>query len=400
MNIGFCLESTFNSGGMERMLTVIANALCVDYHITVITAFNNGRPDFFGFEEGVRRVDLGIVRDDFAPKRLRQEYKARLEQYLVDNPQDVTISLGSLEYFFLSVLKDGSKKVLWFHFALNYDMMTCHVSRFRAVNRLVGTLKTYRRLLVASKYDHVICLSKEDLKRWRRHMSNVSQIYNPNTITKSNEPDYTAKRVIAVGRLDPQKGFDVLISAWKRVAELYPDWTLDIYGEGDSRQSLQRQIDELSLGDRVFLRGRSNDMSEEFARHSIMVLSSRYEGFGLVLCEASVCAVPQVSFSCESGPSEIISDRESGILVSPVGDEKKMADALTELMASESLRRKMGLCAERLSHRFALPTIVGQWRSMLGDIAAGGIKKRWAKRGFLGRLFVNCRGIILKLFCG
>lgn len=154
-------------------------------------------------------------------------------------------------------------------------------------------------------------------------MSNVSQIYNPNTITKSNEPDYTAKRVIAVGRLDPQKGFDVLISAWKRVAELYPDWTLDIYGEGDSRQSLQRQIDELSLGDRVFLRGRSNDMSEEFARHSIMVLSSRYEGFGLVLCEASVCAVPQVSFSCESGPSEIISDRESGILVSPVGDEKK-----------------------------------------------------------------------------
>lgn len=203
-------------------------------------------------------------------------------------------------------------------------------------------------------------------------MSNVSQIYNPNTITKSNEPDYTAKRVIAVGRLDPQKGFDVLISAWKRVAELYPDWTLDIYGEGDSRQSLQRQIDELSLGDRVFLRGRSNDMSEEFARHSIMVLSSRYEGFGLVLCEASVCAVPQVSFSCESGPSEIISDRESGILVSPVGDEKKMADTLTELMASESLRRKMGLCAERLSHRFALPTIVGQWRSLLGDIAAGG----------------------------
>lgn len=371
MNIGFCLESTFNSGGQERMLTVIANALCVDYHITVITAFNNGRPDFFGFEEGVRRVDLGIVRDDFAPKRLRQEYKARLEQYLVDNPQDVTISLGSLEYFFLSVLKDGSKKVLWFHFALNYDMMTCHVSRFRAVNRLVGTLKTYRRLLVASKYDHVICLSKEDLKRWRRHISDVTQIYNPITITKTKEPDYSSKRVIAVGRLDGQKGFDLLIEAWKLEHERFPDWSLDIYGEGDLREPLQRQIDDLGLSGSIVLRGRTQNISQEYARHSIMVLSSRFEGFGLVLCEASACALPQVSFSCESGPSEIISDRESGILVSPVGDEKKMADALTELMASESLRRKMGLCAERLSHRFALPTIVGQWRILLGDIAAG-----------------------------
>ena len=371
MNIAFCLESTFNSGGMERMLSVIANAIGYSETVTVITAFNEGRTDYFGFNDCVRRIDLGIRREAYGKRGLKRQYGHLLERCLIDNPQDITISLGSLEYIFLPTLKDGSKKVLWFHFALNYDMMTCHVSKFRAVNRLVGTLKTYRRLWLARKYDHVVCLSKEDLKRWRRHMSNVSQIYNPNTITKSNEPDYTAKRVIAVGRLDPQKGFDVLISAWKRVAELYPDWTLDIYGEGDSRQSLQRQIDELSLGDRVFLRGRSNDMSEEFARHSIMVLSSRYEGFVLVLCEASVCAVPQVSFSCESGPSEIISDRESGILVSPVGDEKKMADALTELMASESLRRKMGLCAERLSHRFALPTIVGQWRSLLGDIAAG-----------------------------
>lgn len=371
MNIAFCLESSFNSGGMERMLSVIANALCANYDITVITAFNSGRPDFFGFENGVRRVDLGIVRDDFAPNRLGQEYKARLERYLVDNPQDVTISLGSLEYFFLPALKDGSKKVLWFHFALNYDVMTCHVSRFHAVNRLVGTLRTYRRLWLARKYDHVVCLSKENLKRWRKHLSNVSQIYNPITISKAKDPDYSAKRVIAVGRLDGQKGFDLLIEAWKQVSERFHDWSLDIYGEGDMREPLQRQIDGLGLGDRVVLRGRTQNISQEYARHSIMVLSSRFEGFGLVLCEASVCAVPQVSFSCESGPSEIISDRESGILVSPVGDEKKMADALTELMASESLRRKMGLCAERLSHRFALPTIVGQWRSLLGDIAAG-----------------------------
>lgn len=368
MNVAFCLESSFNSGGMERMLSVIANELCADYHITVITAFNCGRPDFFGFDKGVRRVDLSIKRDDFAPRRRKREYKVRLERYLVGNPQDLTISLGSLEYFFLPVLKDGSKKVLWFHFALNYDVMTCHVSRLRAVNRLVGTLKTYRRLWLARRYDHVVCLSKEDLKRWRRHVSNVSQIYNPITITKTKNPDYSARRVIAVGRLDAQKGFDYLIEAWKLLSERFPDWALDIYGEGDLRESLQRQIDGLGLGGCVLLKGRTQNISKEYARHSIMVLSSRFEGFVLVLGEASVCALPQVSFNCQSGPSEIIEDHKNGILVKRVGDIQGLASALGELMSGEDARRRMGQCAEQLSYRFALPEIIRQWRELLDHI--------------------------------
>ena len=368
MNIAFCLESSFNSGGMERMLSVIANALCVDYHITVITAFNCGRPDFFGFDNGVRRVDLGIRRTEYAPKRQRLEYKARLERYLADNSQDVTISLGSLEYFFLPALRDSSKKMLWFHFALNYDVMTCRLSRFHVVNHLVGTLKTYRRLWLAKKYDHVVCLSKEDLKIWQRHIRNVSQIYNPLTIIKTKEPDYAAKRVIAVGRLDAQKGFDYLIEAWKLVSKRFPDWALDIYGEGDLREPLQRQIDGLGLSGCVVLRGRTQNISQEYARHSIMVLSSRFEGFVLVLCEASACALPQVSFNCQSGPSEIIEDYKSGILVKRVGDIQGLASALGELMSSEDARRSMGQHAERLSHRFDLPEVVKQWRELLDHI--------------------------------
>lgn len=375
MNIAFCLESTFNSGGMERMLSVIANAIGYSETVTVITAFNEGRTDYFGFNDCVRRIDLGIRREAYGKRGLKRQYRHLLERCLIDNPQDVTISLGSLEYIFLPTLKDGSKKVLWFHFALNYDMMTCHVSRFHAVNRLVGTLKTYRRLWLARKYDQVVCLSKEDLKRWRRHLSNVTQIYNPITITKTKNPDYSAKRVIAVGRLDGQKGFDLLIEAWKLVHERFPDWSLDIYGEGDLREPLQRQIDGLGLGDRVVLRGRTQNISQEYARHSIMVLSSRFEGFVLVLCEASACALPLVSFNCESGPSEIIEDHKSGILVKRVGDIQGLAFALGELMSNEYARRRMGQYAEQLSHRFDLTEIVSQWHELLSGIAAGPRKK-------------------------
>lgn len=169
------------------MLATIANELTEWYEITIITAFNEGRKSFFSISGKIKQHDLKLAQRDYPSGSLRKKaYCKCLESYLFAHHQDFCISLGSLEYGFLPLIKDGSKKVLWFHFALNYDMMTCHVSRFRAVNRLVGTLKTYRRLWLARKYDHVVCLSKEDLKRWRRHMSNVSQIYNPNTITKSN----------------------------------------------------------------------------------------------------------------------------------------------------------------------------------------------------------------------
>ncbi len=355
---------------MERMLITIANKLTDWYEISIITAFNESEKPFFPISDKVQQYDLRLVQHDYSSGSSRKKaYRERLEAYLFAHHQDVCISLGSLEYTFLTKLKDGSKKVLWFHFALNYDIMTCRVSRFGAVNRLVGTLKTYRRLWLARKYDHVVCLSKEDLKRWRKHLSNVSQIYNPITITKTMEPDYSAKRVIAVGRLDSQKGFDLLISAWKHVQEHFPDWSLDIYGEGDLREPLQRQIDGLGLGGCVALRGRTADMPEELARHSIMVLSSRFEGFGLVLCEASVCAIPQVSYCCESGPSEIIEDHKSGILVKQVGDIHGLALALGELMTSEDMRRRMGQCAERLSHRFDLPEVVGRWRELLDKLA-------------------------------
>ncbi len=370
MNIAFCLESTFNSGGMERMLSVIANAIGQEHKVTVITAFNEKRQDFFPFEKMVRRIDLGIKRGDFvhSSKNLKAIYRNRLEKFLLENPQDITISLGSLEFFFLYKLNDTSKKIFWFHFALNYDIMTCHVSQYRYVNHLIGKIKTYRRLYYAKKYNHVVCLSKQDLLRWGKHIKHVSQIYNPICIEKFASPDYKAKKVIAVGRLDKQKGFDVLIYAWKKLSTQFPDWSLDIYGEGSLKEQLQKQINDLSLQQVVKLQGRTANIAQEFSRHSLMVLSSWYEGFGLVLCEASVCAIAQVSFDCESGPSEIIHDHKSGILVQPVGDCEKLAKALSEMMESKDKREQYGQYAEQIAQNFALPIIKQQWLNLFQTI--------------------------------
>ena len=372
-HIAFIIEADYNSGGMERMLTTIANRLKEWFDITIITAFNEGRESFFTISETVKQVDLGLAQDDYPSGKLRKKaYRERLEAYLVAHRQDVCISLGSLEYGFLSRIKDGSRKVLWFHFALNYDLLTTHVSSISLVNRCVGRLRQARRLLCARGYDRVVVLSEADARQWRRFVSRVSVIYNPVTIKPQRVVDYSVRRAIAVGRLDRQKGFDTLIAAWKKVVVRYPDWQLDIYGDGPQKEELQRTIEDDGLQQTVFLHGRTDDVASEYAHHSLFVLSSRSEGFGLVLVEAGICGLPLVSFDCQQGPAEIITS-ENGILVRPVGDSNALATAICKLTGDAVLRRNMGQHALGLASRFNLDDIAGQWKKMLCDI--GGLAR-------------------------
>lgn len=373
MHIAFIIESDYNSGGMERMLSTMANRLTAWFDITILTAFNEGRAPFFSIAETVGQVDLGLAQSDYPSGRRRKKaYRKRLEAYLVAHRQDVCVSLGSLEYGFLPHIKDGSRKVLWFHFALNYDLLTTHLSSIGLVNRCIGRLRQARRLLCARGYDRVVVLSEADARQWRRFVSRVSVIYNPVTIKAQRVADYSVRRAMAVGRLDRQKGFDTLIAAWKRVVARYPDWQLDIYGDGPQKETLQRLIAAEGLQQSVFLRGRADDVASAYARHSLFVLSSRCEGFGLVLVEAGICGLPLVSFDCQQGPAEIITP-ENGILVRPVGDVAALATAISKLAGDAELRRAMGQQALNLASRFNLEDIAGQWKEMLSTL--GGLAR-------------------------
>jgi glycosyltransferase involved in cell wall biosynthesis len=191
----------------------------------------------------------------------------------------------------------------------------------------------------------------------------------PNAVADlSGEPSTVSEPVVvAAGRLTPQKGFDLLIAAFDRVAREAPGWTLRIFGSGVQRDELRALIEERGLTERVLLMGRTERLGEELSKASIFALSSRYEGFGMVIVEAMSKGVPVVSFDCPRGPSEIIHDGEDGLLV-PNRDVEAFASALLRLIDDEPLRRRMGTAALQTASRYR-PEIIGEeWERLLDGL--------------------------------
>lgn len=373
MKIAFVIDSLYNSRGMERVLSTCSNMLCEEYKISIITAFNDGKADFFHLDDSITRKDLGICHKHYCLNLfnkfcVKRDYKMALQKYLIKNPQDVVISLGGMDMYFINSLKDKSKKVLWFHFAFNTAYVFLKEKYNSVIAYLLFKMYSYRIVCCAKNFSKIILISKADFKTWRNYCTNVTYIYNPITITPKGMSSLREKRAMAVGVLGIQKGFDYLIDSWKLVEQQFPNWKLDIFGIGPDKEKLQKQIDNLHLSNSIFLRGRSSFIEDEYINHSIFILSSRAEGFGLVLVEAASCGLPLVSFNCPQGPNEIIKDGKNGFLIKDVGDIDSLSHRICMLIESQELRAKMGKKAAEYSQQFSKYAIKEKWLQLINDL--------------------------------
>jgi glycosyltransferase involved in cell wall biosynthesis len=175
--------------------------------------------------------------------------------------------------------------------------------------------------------------------------------------------------IVAMGRLVPQKGFDLLLDSFARVAGRHPGWNLEIWGEGPDRAALERRRDVLGLSGRVTLPGTTQAPYDVLRRASFFALSSRREGFPTVLGEAMAAGVPAVSFDCPSGPREMIRDGLDGLLIPPE-DVGALADGLERLIADSALRGRLAARAPEVVERFSLANVLDRWDEVFAEVSA------------------------------
>lgn len=377
MKIVYCIPMLYNTGGMERVLTQKANYLAshTDWNITIITTETppiGAACCYFPLDERVTVVEMGIdFGADFASNllvktmqhiRKQRLYKQRLIAWLKKEKVDVCVSLCGKEIEWLGHADIPCRKVAELHFAMDYRkqlLMQYHHGFFW---NWIGNIKTWQLRHCCKAMDALVVLTKADAQRWREEgIKQVISIPNPCSMTPTLSGGHDKKQVLAVGRLHPQKGFDLLLQAWKIVAAQYPDWILKIVGEGSQRPLLEHLIDQLNLDHHVQMNGLSDCIQQDYEDSRVLALSSRYEGYPLAIVEAMSCGLPVVAFDCPEGPSELVQNNETGYLVAN-GDIKALADKLMYLMHNKKICLEMGEKAYQYAlQHFAVDEIMSQW---------------------------------------
>ncbi|HIF9423648.1 TPA: glycosyltransferase family 4 protein [Photobacterium damselae] len=357
MRICFFCGNQNLSGGTERVSAMIANELVLNTNNEIFfLSLYEGCEPFFLLDTKIKVDSIFDEKVSFSKKYLI--VVSRLRKYIKENRIDVVINVESILtlYSIPALWQLSVRNICWEHFNYKIDL----------------GLKSRRiaRRLAAFFCDDVVTLTERDREFWLEKKftrANVVVISNPITITtdecinKKNN-----KRLLAVGRLTYQKGFDILLEAWNRVILERNDWKLEIVGDGEDKEKLYSTISKYKLSNSVIISPTTKNIKEKFNTSSLFVLSSRFEGFGLVLLEAQACGLPTVSFDCEVGPREIVLDG-TGWLCGSI-DSNQLAITLLKAFNDCDDNKKyeqLSLCALNNSQRFSLNKIIIRWIDFL-----------------------------------
>ena len=367
MKILYQIHSTYNPGGMERVLLNKVRYFVEEkgWEVVVVTTDQHSRPSFYPFPEGVRMIDLGVNYSDdngkpfhkklFGYFRRRLEHRKRLSALLEQERPDIVDCFYPGESSFVPSLKDGSRKVMELH----QSKLFHHQYNRSGLMGLADKVRARMDEKLVRRFDRFVVLTEEDAGMWGE-MPGIRVIPNAANFIAEKYSDCTPKRVIAVGRLDYQKSFDRLIQVWEKVHQQMPDWRMDIFGQGEWQGMLHGMIDERGLQETVKLNEPTKNIGQEYSESSMIVMSSHYEGFPMVMIEAMACGLPAVSFDFKCGPKDIIKEGENGLVV-PDGDIDGLAEAMMTLMKDDELRKRMGEEAKKVVETFSEAKVMDKW---------------------------------------
>ena len=375
--IVYCTPALYMAGGVERVLTLKANYFAeqLGYDITILLTEGRNLPLFYPLSDKVKVVNLDLGFEElwhcsftkkvFLYLKKQRQFKQKLRGELMRIRPDITVSLLRREINFITGIKDGSKKIGELHInRANYRNFDARESNF--IKSLFS--KFWMRNLVGKlqQLDKLVVLTDKDKASWVE-LSNVVAIPDPLSFQPSSRSELGNKRVIAVGRYSYEKGYDMLLSAWKKVAQECPGWRLDIFGDGD-KSSLEHLIESLNIDrNTCALHGRTADIEKEYVDSSLFVCSSRFEGFGMVIVEAMACGLPVVSFDCPWGPGSIISDGRDGVLVENANVDA-LADKIIQVLSAKDYMHELAQNAIDKSKKYRLESIALKWKSLFESL--------------------------------
>lgn len=373
MKLIYCIHSLYNPGGMERvLLNKVQWWVKHGADVTVVTTDQHDRSTFYPFPDGVRMIDLGInysddnglntVRKALGYFRRRSVHKKKLTDLLLAEKADIVDCFYPGECSFVPDIQDGSKKVLELH---QSKLFHAQYNR-KGLMGLADKIRAGMDDELVRKFDRFVVLTEEDAKMWG-DIPNIEVIPNAAMFVADKYSDCSEKRVIAVGRLDYQKSFDRLIEVWDIVHPYAQDWRLDIFGQGEWKDMIDQMIMERGLESCVKINAPTKNIGEEYAKSSILVMSSHYEGFPMVMIEGMACGLPVVSFDFKCGPRDIIEDGVNGYIVED-GDLGDLAQGLLNLIKDEPLRKSMGEAAKSVVERYSEEKVMAKWENCYKSI--------------------------------
>jgi glycosyltransferase involved in cell wall biosynthesis len=377
------LGSAWGMGGTIRAALNLAGYLAREHDVEILSVVRRRERPFFAFPPGVKVTAVDDLRPDAPPPPvvlgpirtfLRRRQSALMYRH------DRLFSECSLwtDVRLVRALRRQSGTLIGTRAGLNMIAAELAPPGLIAIGQEQMNLRAHaphvrrRMARVYPKLDALVVLTEGDMRRYDKLLSGRVRLARiPNTVRPLGGAGarLTERTVLAAGRLTPQKGFDLLIRAYSRVAAEHPDWRLRICGDGPQRARLQRLIDERGLTGVVTLAGPAEHLGEEMERASVFVLSSRFEGFPLVLVEAMSKGMAIVAFDCPTGPRDVIDDHRNGLLVR----QKRigaLAEGMLELIEDEGLRRRCGAAAAETARAYAIDVIGPHWDRLFSDLHA------------------------------
>ncbi|GAA4558618.1 glycosyltransferase family 4 protein [Planotetraspora kaengkrachanensis] len=380
MKIRYMLLHAYGMGGTIRTVLNQAGAMAAAGHdVEVISTVRRRDEPQFEIDSRVRVTALadqrGGVRTDSVGRRAWRMMRGRIVPVGEFKADWFTERVERAVIDYVSSLKDGI--LVTTRPALNLISARRtpeSVVRVAQEHMNLGTYPETVRSDIARYYgrlDAVVTLTASDREDYRELLPGARVEWVPNAVATVGRAPTRQENpiVVAAGRLVAQKGFDLLIPAFKQVAARNPAWSLRIFGTGPKKDGLAKLIAEHGLADSVTLMGRSDRLDQELAKASIYVLSSRFEGLPMVMIESMAHALPIVAFDCPTGPGDVLTHDHDGLLV-PARDVDALAAGMNRLIADRDLRVRMGSAAAATALEYSPQKVMPMWERMFADLAA------------------------------